>query len=338
MHRRDNLGHLVLAIVVVLGLTPLMVCVDSQAQIAFSSNREGNWEIYVMDVDGENQQNLSNNPSDDRDPSWSPDGKRIVFLSNRDGFKHGLIITYEVYVMRTDGGNQQRLTENPGHEWDPSWSPDGKRIAFTSDRDGRFNYEIYVMDADRQNEQRLTENPDGDDDRHPSWSPDGERIVFSARRDGHFENKFGITYEIYVMDADGGNQQRLTENRKNDWYPSWSPDGKRIVFASDGKGELQNFEIYVMDADGQNERRLTKNRQNDRDPSWSPDGKRIAFASYRKGDAEIYVMNVNGKNLQNLTNNPHHDDINPAWFNSSFSVSPSGKKFMMWGRLKQLDR
>ena len=92
-----------------------------------------------------------------------------------------------------------------------------------------------------------------------------------------------------------------------------------------------------MDADGQNERRLTKNRQNDRDPSWSPDGKRIAFASYRKGDAEIYVMNVNGKNLQNLTNNPHHDDINPAWFNSPFSVSPSGKKFTMWGWLKQVD-
>ena len=337
MQWRYTLAHLILAIVMVLVLTLLMVCVDAQAQIAFSSNRDGNWEIYVMDVDGGNQQNLSNNRSDDKHPSWSPDGKRIAFLSNRDGLRNDLRITYEIYVMDADGGNQQRLTENPNNDWDPSWSPDGKSIAFASDRDGRFNYEIYVMDADGGNLQRLTENPDGDDDRHPSWSPDGKRIVFSARRDGHFENKFGITYEIYVMDADGGNQQRLTENRKNDWYPSWSPDGKRIAFAADRKGDLVNFEIYVMDADGGNQQRLTENRGDDESLSWSPDGKRIAFMSDRDGNFEIYVMDADGGNLQNLTNHPHGDE-DPAWLNSPFSVSPSGKKFTMWGRLKQIDR
>ena len=336
MHRRDNLAHFILTGVIVLGLTPLMVCVDAQARIAFASDRDGNWEIYVMDVDGGNPRNLTNDPSDDRDPSWSPDGKRIVFFSNRDGHVIDGRPTSEIYVMDADGSNPQNLTNDRNDDRFPSWSPDGKRIAFVSDRDGPPRYfDIYVMDADGGNLQRLTSDPR--DDRNPSWSPDGERIVFGARREGHFETKFAVTYEIYVMDADGGNQQRLTENRKNDWHPAWSPNGERIAFASDRKGDLVNIEIYVMDADGGNQQRLTENRVYDWQPSWSPDGERIAFVSDRDGNSEIYVMDADGGNPQNLTNNPH-SDINPAWFNSPFSVSPAGKKFTMWGQLKQVNR
>ena len=344
MQRRDNFTHLILANFVVLVLTSLMVCVDAQAQVAFVSHRDGNPEIYVMDADGGNQQKLTNNRDKDYSPSWSPDGKRIVFMSNRDGHLRDDIpgiSTYEIYVMDADGGNPQNLTNDPRDDRNPSWSPDGKRIAFVSDRDGFKNddliitYEIYVMDADGGNQQNLTN--DRNDDRSPSWSPDGKRIVFSSERDGHFIGDFEITYEIYVMDADGGNQQRLTENRKNDWSPSWSPDGKRIAFASDRKGDFENLEIYVMDADGGNQQKLTNNRFDDLRPSWSPDGKRIAFYSLRDGNAEIYVMDDDGGNPQNLTNHPHAD-VSPEWLNSPFSVSPADKKFTMWGRLKQGDR
>ena len=292
MKKRYNLGNLILANVVVVILTPVMVAVDAQARIAFVSDRDGNYDIYVMDVDGGNLRRLTNHPDIDSLPSWSPDGKRIVFTSKRDGHVdaiHGFA-TSEIYVMDADGDNPQNLTNHPKEDWYPSWSPDGKRIAFSSERDGN--------------------------------------------------------YEIYVMAADGGNQQRLTENRKNDWHPSWSPTGKRIAFTSDRKGDFQNFEIYVMDNDGGNQQRLTENRVSDSFPSWSPDGEQIVFCSDRDGHVhakhgwstnEIYVVDADGGNQQNLTNHPH-DDLEPAWFSPPFSVSPTGKKFTMWGWVKQIDR
>ena len=339
MQRRYSLGHLILCSVVALVLTLLMVCVDTQAQIAFMSHRDGNPEIYMMDTDGGNPRRLTNHRGWDFAPSWSPDGKRIAFVSERDGHVIDGSPTYEIYVMDADGGDPRNLTNHPHDDRSPSWSPDGKRIVFVSerdrDKDNPHLVEIYVMGPDGQNEQRLTNNLH--DDRDPSWSPDGKCIVFSASREGHFETKFAITNEIYVMDADGQNEQRLTENRKNDWFPSWSPDGKRIAFSADRKGDLDNFDIYVMDTDGGNQQKLTNNRGWDSSPSWSPDSERIAFTSERDGNYGIYVMDADGGRLQNLTNN-RHGDVNPAWLNSPFSVSPAGKKFTMWGWLKQAGR
>ena len=343
MQRRYNLAHFILASAIVLVLTPMMVVVGAQARIAFVSDRDRNYEIYVMDDDGKNQRNLTNHPDRDLAPSWSPDGKRIVFCSDRDGHPHRVPDWFasEIYVMDADGSNPQNRTNHPSDDTSPSWSPDGKRIAFVSDRDrlldihGFPTSEIYVMDADGENPQNLTNNRAGD--WHPSWSPDGKRIIFMSYREGHFIGDFeDITSEIYVMDVDGGNQQRLTENRKNDEGPSWSPDGTRIVFSSDSKGDWVNYEIYVMDDDGGNLQRLTENRDDDGGGSWSPDGKRIVFSSDRDWTRQIYVMDADGGNQQNLTNHPR-SDFGPAWLNTPFSISPTGKKFAMWGWLKQLD-
>ena len=135
-------------------------------------------------------------------------------------------------------------------------------------------------------------------------APQQAQIAFHSTRDGKYN------YEIYVMDTDGSNQTRLTDNPKADWFPSWSPDGRRIAFTSNRDGKYA--EIYVMDADGSNQTRLTDNRKDDCIPCWSPDGQSIAFNSYRDGNYEIYVMDADGSNQRNLTNNPAYDS-SPDW-------------------------
>ena len=175
MQRRCGFAHFILLGIVVLSLTSLMVCLDAQAQIAFVSERDGNFEIYVMGADGKNQRRLTNNPLAEWDPSWSSDGERIAFMANRKG-DH---LKWDIYVMDADGGNQQKLTNHRAGAGSPSWSPDGKRIVFNSNRDG--NSEIYVMDADGGNPRNLSNNDF--EEWGPSWSPDGKRIAFTSSRD-----------------------------------------------------------------------------------------------------------------------------------------------------------
>ena len=168
-----------------------------------------------MDADGSNLQRLTvSKPVDDR-PKWSPDGKKIVFYTDRDG-------NNEIYVMDADGSNQQRLTTNESSDYAPRWSPDGKKIVFTSERDG--NPEIYLMDATGSNQKRLTFN--SAKDYGPCFSPDGNRIVYYSNTDG--------INQIYVMNTDGGNQLRLTNNKDDNQSPLWisetlkGPDSKTL--------------------------------------------------------------------------------------------------------------
>ncbi len=256
-------------------------------EVLFASNRSGNYEIYKINSDRSGIQNLTNNSANDSFPRWSPDRNRIVFVSDRNG-------NFDVYLMDSNGQNQKQITYNSsaspswsinnelifnsgytiflmpnplgslnymsrlggsGHEcYEPSWSPDGKAVVYSRTID--TNWEIYkVLDIHSDlTETRLTSSGGHKVSFSPSWSPDGAKIAYVSDK-----NQEG-NYDIYVMNADGSNQQRLTSNLDIDSSPVWSKTGSKIFFQSERDG---NNEIYTMNADGSNQQRLTDNTSDD---------------------------------------------------------------------------
>ncbi len=204
-------------------------------------------------------------------------------------------IDSDVYLLDVDGSGEERLTDGPGLDGFPAWSPDGDRIVFTSDRDG--NWELYVMNADGTRQRRLTHTPE-EDEGMPAWSPDGQRIAFVV-------GPLGGSPTIHAMDADSENRGRLVEGN----WPSWSPDGRYVAYTGGSQGSER---IYAMNADGSRPRPLTTGRY-DSEGAWSPDGARIAFASERDEDGEIYVMNADGTGEKRLTDISGHDHWPPSW-------------------------
>ncbi|MFQ6055486.1 MAG: PEGA domain-containing protein, partial [Methanosarcinales archaeon] len=240
-----------------------------------------------------------------------------------------------------------QLTTNTEIDSNPTWSPDGSKIAFSSKRAG--NFDIWVMDSDGTNKVQLTAN--ATDDLKPAWSPDGSKIAFSSKRAGNFDiwvmnndgsNKVQLTtdaawdsdpvwspdgskiafsskragkFDIWVMDSDGTNKVQLTTDTHFNWAPTWSPNGNKIAFESDRSGD---FDIWIMAKDGTNKLQLTTNTKGDFKPVWSPDGNKIAFVSERSGNSEIWVMAKDGTNKVQLTDNIAWDS-DPAW-------SPDGSK------------
>ena len=270
---------------------------------------------------------------------------RIVFQSNHDGDWFG---NWDIYSMDQNGNNLLQLTDHPAYDMSPACSPEGRRIAFTSERG--VTHDLYAMDSDGNNVLRLTH--DNFFESRPSWSTDGTRIAFSS-----FRAVVG-NWEIYAMDADGNNLNNLTKHKFHDVTPSWSPDGRKITFGSYRDGDWATpSHIFVMNADGTERRSLTgdtdliKNRfptwspdgrkiafhsqhifdpdvryhiymitaegeeleklteeGSNRFPAYSPDGKKIAYVSHRNGDSHIYMMDTNGENVVKLTSTPRGVD------------------------------
>lgn len=272
-----------------------------KGKLTFMSTRDGNFEIYSMEANGDSLKNLSCNKSTDYAFSYSNDG-RMAFYSNRDG-------NDEVYIMSADGKKQINITNHPSGDRIPNISPDGQKIVFTSYRDEK-NGELYIMDVDGKNVKRLTSNEYFED--AGSWSPDGKKIYFSRElRDVKDTSEKAIrNMEIFVIDADGTNEIRLTNKPGGDGGPQISPDGTRIAFY--GRTESGNYEIFIMNADGSNIVNLTDDEMEDYSPSWSPDGKWIAYTKGNSKNYDVWVINVETKIKYQLTTQPRRDE-SPFW-------------------------
>jgi len=273
-------------------------------RILFTSERDGNREVYMINGDGSDETNFTNNPASDTEPSWSPDGTRIALSSDRDGPGQ------DVYTMNLDGGDVLRLTDSPAVDGGVQWSPDGKRIVFYGFEAPAVGY-LWITGAEGGEAVPLLKSihpPDADENctgGFPGgWFPDNDRIVFRGTHTA------SVTGQVCSVRADGSDVKViLSESGVLSFNPALSPDGKRIAFVSNRDG---NNEIYIADADGANLRRLTSDDANDDNPTWSPDGQWLAFASDRDGDYEIFIARTNGKDLQQLTHNTAND-FDPAW-------------------------
>ena len=281
-------------------------------RLIYQSNRDGKRcdRIWTMNIDGSGKRRISPDHGAHTCAFFFPDGKRVVFASTShlpgdcpprpqtppDARYSWPLYPYDIYTANADGSGLRRITDNPQYDAEPIVSPDGKQIVFGSQREGDFD--IYIMNADGSNVRRLTDRVGYDG--APWFSPDGSKIVWRAwypeTPEEHDQWKAAMAgnyilawpLDLWVMDADGSNKRRLTNNGATNWAPSWHPDGKRIIFSSnmdDWREEIRrfghNFELYLINIDGSGLERITYNQVFDSFPMFSPDGKKLVFGANR---------------------------------------------------------
>ncbi len=286
-------------------------------RLIFQATREGIApcdQIFTMKIDGTDLRRVSNGAGRTTCAYWFPSGQRIVFSSTHHvaeacpappdrsrGYVWGLF-AYDIFTADPDGTNLAQLTHEPGYDAEATISPDGRSIVFTSDRDG--DLEIYTMDADGSNVRRLTRTPGYDGGAF--FTPDGRSIVYRARHPESDEELADFqalleadlvrpgVLDIYIMDRDGSNQRRLTDNDAANFAPFPHPNGRQIIFSSnmhDPQG--RNFDLYLVNVDGSGLERVTHHGDFDGFPMFSPDGRLLVFASNRgaarPGDTNVFI-------------------------------------------------
>jgi Tol biopolymer transport system component len=272
-------------------------------KIAFVSARDGNLEIYSVNVDGTNLERLTDSPQSDDEPAWSPDGQRIAFVSNRNG-------PHEIYVMNADGTNVVQRTFSGTYPESPTWSPDGTMMAYAALSNGSMN--LWVMGADAGGPPPTLLFAALGWDAQPAWSPDGARLALVS--DWH---AYDFVYDIFVIDADGSGLTALTgpDFDGTDYFrPSWSPSGAQLAVLITRRVGIHDYitTLGVMNSDGSGLTPLVTALEGTT-TSWSPDGQRIAFTSgslrSRFGSRAIFWAEADGSATGLIVSN----GWNPSW-------------------------
>jgi TolB protein len=260
-----------------------------QTKIAFVTDRTGNKEIALIDVNGRTETMITHNGSINISPDWHPDGRSLLYTC----FQRRNPDLYQVFLST---GSSLLLSAVPGPNATPAWSPDGRRIALMMR--GENNTEIYLLNQQGKDPSLLTRS--WDNKASPAWSPDGKQIAFVSDRSG--------SPQIYILDLATRKLRRLTYEGGYNCSPAWSPKGDRIAFARQEEGR---FHIYLIRPDGTDARRLTKEGNNE-NPSWAPNGRHLVFASKIGGSYDIYIMTADGGGPWKLTAS-ESNETEPAW-------------------------
>jgi Tol biopolymer transport system component len=277
-------------------------------QIVFASTRSGIPQLYLVNADGTDLAQLTLMEAGACQPSWSPDGSQLVFISpclGRADFYETIYNESSLYIINVDGTGLKQLTQSPGSDFEPAWSPDGGRIAFTSVRGG-FR-QIYSLDIASLEVTLLTNTTNAMESSQAAWSPDGEKIAYMVRRVG--------AYQVWTMNEDGQEALQLTRSGQElwDYLPAWTPDGRTVFFNQRRLGAFRPW-LMRIDYGGENPESQRMNFITPiEDVTLSPDGLWLAFEGMDgEGNRDIYFMTIAGSGRTRLTNDPNID-FDPAW-------------------------
>jgi Tol biopolymer transport system component len=277
-------------------------------QLAFASSRTGIPQIYLLDIAVNGATQITNMPNGACQPSWSPDGLKLVFISPCKGMDD-IYYNASLYIINADGTGLTPVPPSPGGDFDPAWSPDGKTIAFTSLRSGQM--EIFSMNVDDfTNVTQITNGAKRVESRQPSWSPDGTQIVYTVKRVG--------VYQIWMMDSNGENPKQIVRSGLafNDYQPVWAPIGDLILYNQRCATAFCNpylMSISATDRSVEQGKRMQVNVITIEHVDYSPDGFYIAYEGVvEDNNVDIFYMTAAGGGRERITTDPE-SDFQPAW-------------------------